>query len=193
MLKQALIFLVMILSFVWAHGAEWRTAPVSKAEMPVDWTAYRSAKLAVAFSYPKSVFRLSETPTQVTLASTLSRDQLGGDPKPRKWTYGARILVSPLSPERYLARHYKAFHAGAFPGGVFKETESITAEKLAGREGYRLWAGIEGYNERVVVLKRGAGSVALHLRTIGSVMSPPIPEDEQVKVLDQLLVSLRID
>lgn len=187
MLKQLLVAFAAVLVAAVAHGAD------SPSAAPAGWTEYRAPKLGIAFSYPKSVFKLSETPTQVTLASTLSRDQLGGDPKPRKWTYGARILVSPLSPERYLARHYKAFHADAFPSGVFKETESIAAEKLAGREGYRLWAGIEGYNERVVVLKRGAGSVALHLRTIGSVMSPKVPEDEQVKVLDQLLASLRID
>ena len=176
--------LAIALSAATALGAESR---------PSTPEPYRSAKLGVGFSYPKDIFKLSESPTQVVLASTLSRDQLGGERKPRKWTYGARILVSPLSPERYLARHYKAFHADAFPGGVFKETESITAEKVAGRDAYRLWAGIEGYNERVFVLKKGTGSVALHFRTIGSVMSPTIPEDEQVKVFDQLLASLRID
>ena len=197
MFMQRLASLAITLAAVTAHGAESRRAatpgPESSVAVPATWAAYRSAKLGVGFSYPKEVFKLAETPAQVVLASTLSRDMLGGDPKPRKWTYGARILVSPLAPERYLARHYKAFHASAFPGGTFKETESITAEKVAGRDGYRLWSGIEGYNERVVVLQKGKGSVALHFRTIGSVMSPPIPEDEQVKVFDQLLASLRID
>lgn len=196
-MKHLFVSLFVALSAASAQGADsspsTSPAPDSPIAVPANWTPYRSPKFAIAFSYPKDVFRLAETSTQVVLASTLSRDELAGERKARKWTYGARILVSPLSPERYLARHYKAFHADAFPGGVFKENESVTAAKVAGREGYRLWSGIEGYNERVVVLGRGAGSVALHFRTIGSVMSPPVPEDEQVRVFDQLLASLRID
>jgi len=167
--------------------------PPPPLTVPSTWTPFASKKLGFSLSYPKDLFELKETAAQVTLLSKLSRDELGGDPKPKKWVYGVTLLVSKLTPEGYLEKEFKPFYTAAFPGKKFKETESITAMKVAGKDGYQLFAGVEGYNQRVVVLPRGKESFVLQLRSIGGVMGPNIPEDEQVKTFDQLLLSLKLD
>jgi len=169
------------------------TPPPPPLTVPTTWTPFASKKLGVSFSYPKDLFKLEETATQITLRSKLSRDELGGDPKPKKWVYGVTLSVSKLTPEGYLEKEFKPFYTAAFPGKKFKETESISAAKVAGKDGYQLFAGVEGYNQRVVVLARGKESLVLQLKTIGGVMGPDIAEDEQVKTFDQLLLSLKVD
>jgi hypothetical protein len=162
--------------------------------VPASWTPYANAKLGFSLAYPAATFRLVETPTAISFVSTLSRDELGEDPKPKKWVYGLSISVRSALPAAVLKKEYEGFYKSAFPGGKFKETESIRALKLAGKDGYQLVMGVEGYNSRVLFLAKGASStLVLDFRSIGGVMGPSVPEDQQTEVFDKMLLSFKMD
>ncbi len=162
--------------------------------VPPGWTPYANAKLGFTLAYPSDTFRLDETPSGVTFTSSLSRDGLGEDPKAGKWVYGLHVSVHAGAPTAVLQKDYGSFYESAFPGGKFQETESIAALELAGRHGYQLVMGVEGYNSRVVLLPKGAGStLVLDFRSIGGVMSPSTPEDQQTAVFDQMIASFKMD
>lgn len=171
------------------------SAPSAKAPLtvPSTWTAYSHKKLALSFSYPKDVFTLTEAAGKVVLASTLVRDELGGDPKPKKWVYGATFFVVTGTPEAYLQKEWKPFWVDANPGGKFKETESLATTTVAGKTGYALFGGVEGYNQRVLALARGKETVVVQLRTIGGVMGPKPDEVDQLHTFDILVASLRLE
>jgi hypothetical protein len=167
---------------------------VAPLVVPATWTPYANAKLGFSLSYPADTFRLAETPTAISFASALSRDELGENPKPKKWVYGLRVSLRADTPVAVLKKDYEGFYKSAFPGGKFKETESISALKLAGKDGYQLVMGVEGYNSRVLFLAKGASStLVLDFRSIGGVMGPSVPEDQQVEVFDKMLLSFKMD
>lgn len=172
-------------------------APTASAKAPLvvpsTWTPFAHKKLALSFSYPKDVFTLSEPAGKIVLTSALSRDELGGDPKPKKWVYGATLFVVPGTPEAYFQKDWKPFWTDANPGGKFKETESLATTTVSGKSGYALFAGVEGYNTRVLAVARGKETVVIQLRTIGDVMGPKPPEADQSHTFDVLLSSLRIE
>lgn len=162
--------------------------------VPATWTPYANTKLGFSLSYPADTFRLVETPTAISFVSTLSRDELGEAPKPKKWVYGLSVSVRSALPVAVLKKDYEGFYKDAFPGGKFKETESISALKLAGKDGYQLAMGVEGYNSRVILLPKGASStLVLDFHSIGGVMGPSTPEDQQTEVFDKMLVSFKLD
>ena len=167
--------------------------PPAPLTVPSTWTPFASKKLGLSFSYPKETFKLTETATRVSLVSTLSRDELGGDPKPKKWVYGAEMFLRTEAPAAFLKKDYESFYKSAFPGGKFKETESISATKFAGKDGYKLMFGVEGYNTQMLVLPKGTGSLVLQFRSIGGVMGPNIPEADQTDTFERIQLSFKME
>ena len=203
LLGVALCSLVVAALAACGHASPGTTASVptrvvapgaEPMNVPAGWTPYANAKLGFRLAYPADTFRLDETPAGVTFASTLSRDGLGEAPKAGTWVYGLRVSVRPATPVAVLKKEYEGFYQSAFPGGKFQETESISALKLEGRDGYQLVMGIEGYDSRVLLLPKGADStLVLDFRSIGGVMAPSVPEDQQTDVFDKMLGTFKMD
>lgn len=159
-------------------------AAPSPPPVPSDWAHYTHARLGVRFAYPKTTFRVSETATSVTLASALARDELGGDPHPKKWIYGLRIFARDLDVMATMKKEAESFYDMAFPKGVFNEQNgSIVKTRLLGLDGYRLTSGVEGYNSDEIFLARGPkATLVIRFDTVGDIMGPTPTEDEQRRV-----------
>jgi hypothetical protein len=168
--------------------------PASATAIPSGWTRYTHKRLGVSFAYPKATFRLSETPTGVTLLSALARDELGGDPHPKKWVWSLRVIARDADVKAVLKKDAASWYDTAFPKGVLDpENGSIAVARVAGLDGYRLTAGVEGYDSNKLFLARGPRStIVLTFDTIGDVMGPSPTEEEQTRVFAMIEGSIQI-
>jgi hypothetical protein len=177
-----------------ATAEEEPAAPPRDLTVPRNWTRYTHKRLGLSFAYPKATFRLTETTEGLKLQSTLSRDELGENPKPEKWFYEMTVRTGHADVIAVLKKDLAVWYDMAFPKGVFDpDNGSIRRTRLAGLDGYRLSSGIEGYNTEVLILARGPKTtLVIAFSTIGDVMGPDPTSEEQNRVFAIIEGSMQV-
>lgn len=180
-----------------AHHASAPAPSASAPPAPAEALTRRSvAALGIDYGYAAKLFPRVRALAGggEMLESNVSADELGGDPKPGKWTFSVTLTKKPttrLAAAR--ADQGKEMFAVLFPdGGPTGDPEESVAIQVAGRDAYRTHTGVEGYNtDTVYVDAPGGGTLIVSCKWLGSVIMSSLDADVQLKACEDVWNSIR--
>ena len=114
------------------------------------------------------------------------------------WTYEMVFTTLPGDRTAALKRELTAYTDMLFPDGgpldLSGNSSVVWPIRFAGHDGFRAHTGIEGYNDNVFMIDRGArGTLVIHCRTLGDVMGGhATPEPGQVDTCEKVIGSMSL-
>ncbi len=161
------------------------------------WATLGTAKKTIVLKYPADVFvKTKVVGDSIVLLSDLKRGLLGEGNEKDFHRYEIRVSIVAGAPFDTVKKEFKAY---PFPQMFPKGTEDSFDEQsgsgsratIGGHAGYRVWTGVEGYNQETTVVAIDAKK-ALRFQCVyvGGVMGPEIEEDTQVAICNAVLGSI---
>lgn len=160
------------------------------------WTALSTAKKTIALRYPADIFPKTKVAAEsITLLSNLTRQGLADNTAKDYWRYQIQVDLLAGTPFDQVKKLFKAY---PFPQMFPKATEASYVEDpsgsrttVGGHAGYRIWTGVEGYNQETNLLALDdKKTLRFRCTYVGSVMGPEIDDEKQVAICNAVLASL---